>query len=243
MTHPRVMMVKALKKAKVNRIAAKIYYKHIHGFNSAGKELPSVIEKCFNKATELGTDDKGDYYEFGIFKGHTFAHACNFGQQNDLNKMRYFGFDSFQGLPEIKGLDDTKEENFYKGQYHAPKDRVISDISSTGVDWDDVFLIQGYFDQSLNIKTKKYYKMKKISIALIDCDLHSSTVEVLDFIKDMLIDNTILIFDDYDTYDANDNLGQRRAFKDFLTENTNITCEEWFTYGAYGHVFIINVRE
>jgi O-methyltransferase len=243
MAHPRVILVKALKKVKLNRIASKIYYKYIHGFNSAGKELPEVIEKCFNKAIEFGTAAKGHYYEFGIYKGHTFAHACNFGQKNNLNNMRYFGFDSFHGLPEIKGLDKTKEENFYKGQYCAPKDRVIRDVTSAGVNWDNAFLIEGYFNQSLNIQTKEDHKMDKIAVALVDCDLHSSTVEVLDFMKDMIIDKTIIIFDDYDTYDANDDLGQRRAFKDFLKENKNITYEEWFTYGAYGHVFIINMKK
>ena len=46
MMHPRVIIVKLLRLTKLNKVAAKIYYKYFHGFNSAGKELPEVIEKC-----------------------------------------------------------------------------------------------------------------------------------------------------------------------------------------------------
>ena len=239
MVHPRVIIVKILKMLKINRIAHKIYYKYVHGFNSAGKELIPTIEKCIDKAIEFGTTEKGDHCEFGIFKGHTFAHATNYASKKQL-KMRSFGFDSFQGLPEIEGIDDTGEEHFYEGQYCAPVDQVKKDMDTTGVDWNKTFLIEGFFNESLNDGMKEKYKLDKIAIAHIDCDLYSSTVDVLNFIKDMIMDKTILIFDDYDTYNADDELGQRKAFKEFLAENNSIKCEEWFTYGAYGHVFIVH---
>ena len=54
--------------------------------------------------------------------------------------------------------------------------------------------------------------MDKISIALIDCDLYSSTALVLKFIRNMLMDKTILIFDDWNCFDGDSQKGQRRAF-------------------------------
>lgn len=238
--HPRILIVKILRFFRINKFAARIYYNHFHGFSSAGKELPGVIEKCIEKAIEFGTVDKGDHYEFGIFKGHTFAHASNYASKKNL-KMRSFGFDSFQGLPKIEGLDDTGEEHFYEGQYCAAIDQVKKDIDGTGVDWNKTFLIEGYFNESLNDKTREKYKMDKIAIAHIDCDLYSSTVDVLNFIKDMLIDKTILIFDDWNAFDKDNERGQRKAFSDFLKLNDNMATDSYFTYGAYGKVFIIRL--
>ena len=240
--HPRVIIVKLLRLTKLNKVAAKIYYKYFHGFNSAGKELPEVIEKTFNKASEFGTTDKGDYYEFGIFKGHTFAYACNYAKEINLPQMRFFGFDSFQGLPEISGVDITEKMGFYKGQYSAGKKQVIRDIDKTGVDWSKINLIEGFFNDSLNDKTRKTFDMKKISVALIDCDLYSSTVDVLNFIQKMVIDKTILIFDDWNAFDKDNNRGQRKAFREFSASNKNITAEDYFSYGAYGKVFILTVK-
>lgn len=244
MMHPRVIIVKLLKLLRINKIVSKIYYKHFHGFNpTGGNELPGVIEKCFNKALEFGTADRGDYCEFGVFKGYTFAYACNYAKKINLQKMRFFGFDSFQGLPEIEGADITKEMPFYKGQYSAGKEQVARDIDKTGVDWSKIHLVEGFFCDSLNEETRKKYSMTKIPVVLIDCDLHSSTVEVLSFIENMIIDKSILIFDDWNTFDKDNARGQRKAFQDFLDANKNITAEEYFDYGAYGKVFIMNLTD
>jgi len=243
MMHPRVIIVKFLRLLRINKIVSKIYYKHFHGFNSAGgNALPKAIEKCFNKAVDFGTADKGDYCEFGIFKGYTFAYANNYAKKINIRKMRFFGFDSFQGLPEIEGVDITNEMPFYKGQYSAGKEQVVRDIDKTGVDWSKIHLVEGFFSDSLNSETRKKYSMTKIPLALIDCDLHSSTVEVLNFIQNMIIDKSILLFDDWNTFDKDNARGQRKAFSDFLDTNKNITAEEYFSYGAWGKVFIMNLK-
>lgn len=242
MNHPRVIVVNILKTLGIRRVVGKIYYKYFHGFNPAGKGLPEAVEKCFDKAKELKTVDCGDYLEFGIYKGFTFAFAFHYAQKLNLQKMRFFGFDSFQGLPKIEGLDIVKQMPFYKGQYSAEKEKVHRDIDKTNVDWNKSFLIEGFFDKSLNNETKNKYKLNKIAVCLIDCDLHSSTVEVLNFIKDMLMDSTILIFDDWNAFGDDNERGQRRAFRDFLSANKHFKSEEYFSYGAYGKVFILNVN-
>ena len=243
MIHARVLIVKILRLFKVNRIIAKIYYKYIHGFNPAIKELPEVIEKCFNKAVELKTVENGDYFEFGIFKGYTFAYANNYGKKIKLKNMRYFGFDSFKGLPEVVGLDVTRDMPFYKGQYYAPKAKVVKDLENTGIDWSKAHLVDGFFCDTLSDESREKFNMGNVSVALIDCDLYSSTKEVLDFIKDMIIDNSILIFDDWNTFNSDNERGQRKAFKDFLYANDHITATEYFSYGVYGIAFIISVIE
>lgn len=239
----KLVALKTLKFLRVNRIAARFYYKYVHGFNSAGKELPGVIEKCFDQAVEFGTTELGDYCEFGIFKGHTFAYAVNYGKKLNLEKMRYFGFDSFQGLPEIHGLDETEDMPFYKGQYSAGKEQVMRDMNSTHVDWSRIELIEGFFDVSLTEETSDRVGLKQVAVALIDCDLYASTVSVLDFIEDMLLDRTILIFDDWNTFNSDNERGQRKAFAEFLERHPEISAEDYFSYGLWGKVFIIRIGE
>ena len=48
----REVAVKALRFLRLNRFAARLYYRHIHGFASAGRELPAVIRRCLRRAVE-----------------------------------------------------------------------------------------------------------------------------------------------------------------------------------------------
>jgi hypothetical protein len=58
----------------------------------------------------------------------------------------------------------------------------------------------------------------------------------------MLLDKTILMFDDWNTFNKDNDKGQRKAFSDFLQMNKHITAEEFFSYGVWGKVFILNIQ-
>jgi len=236
----RFIIVKLLQKTRLNKVAHKVYYSYFHGFKAAHGAVLPAVETCLKKAVELGTAGVGDYYEFGIFKGYTFWFAQQAAQRLGLKNMRFLGFDSFAGLPKVEGRDETEHGEFYEGQYSCTNEAVVTNLSASGVDWERTFLIEGLFEQSLNEQTKKEYGMNQISVALIDCDLYSSTVEVLDFIKDMHLDKAILLFDDWNCFDGDDERGQRKAFKDFLKNNKQFRAEEFIAFGGYGQTFIIN---
>jgi hypothetical protein len=68
-------IISALRFFRLNRLAGKIYYKTLHGFAPAGRDLPEAVEKSFAYADECGILNAGDYCEFGVFKGYTFLHA------------------------------------------------------------------------------------------------------------------------------------------------------------------------
>src|SRR5262245_41959895 len=45
---------------------------------------------------------KGDYCEFGIWKGANLVRAYHLARYfNFLSDMRFFGFDSFEGIPSL----------------------------------------------------------------------------------------------------------------------------------------------
>lgn len=238
----RLTIVKLLQQTKLNKVAHKIYYNYIHGFNTATKEVVPALEIAFQKSMELGIVSDGDYYEFGLFKGYAFWQAQKIANTHGLKNMRFFGFDSFKGLPKVQGEDKTKAEVFYEGQYACSKDQVTKNLSTKGVDWSKTLLIEGFFEDSLNEQAKEKYQMGKVAIALIDCDLYSSTSEVLRFIKNLITSNTILIFDDWNCFDRDDEKGQRKAFREFLETNKQFAAEELFEYGIYGQAFLLDKR-
>jgi O-methyltransferase len=236
---PREALVKVLRSVRLNRVLARIYYRSFHGFASVGRELPDVVRKCLRRAIEAKTAQQGDYFEFGVFKGHTFLHAQLAARELGLDGMRFFGFDSFQGLPPAVGVDLTKEEHFYEGQFAWSLDRVNSELTKRGVDWKRTFLIKGYFSKTLQAHTRAQYQMTNASVVLVDSDLYESAVTVLKFLKPMLMDKTILIMDDWNAFDRDDSRGERLAMAEFLQGHPQWQAEPWFHYGSKGQVFVI----
>ena len=115
----RQLIVKCLQVTRLNRLAHRLYYGHVHGFDAATRSTLEGIEKAFAHAKELGTLGEGDYYEFGLFKGYSFWTAQKTAKQHEAQSMRFFGFDSFAGLPDVGGLDKTARDDFYQRR-HAP---------------------------------------------------------------------------------------------------------------------------
>jgi O-methyltransferase len=236
----RAAAVKWLRVLRLNRIAARLYYRHVHGFASAGRELPEVIRRCLRRAVDTGTAQRGDYYEFGVFKGHTFLRAQLAARELEIHGLRFFGFDSFQGLPPVGGVDATPAQPFYEGQYAWPLNRVRAELTTRGVDWERTFLIEGYFKDTLNETTRAAYRMTKASVVLLDSDLYESAACALEFLQDMLVDEGILIMDDWNAFDGDEARGERRAMAEFLQAHPEWTAEPWFRYGSYGQVFVMH---
>ena len=59
----REAIIKILRVLHLNRVAARLYYGHFHGFDSAEKDLPAVIHRCLRRAAESGIADRGDIDE------------------------------------------------------------------------------------------------------------------------------------------------------------------------------------
>ena len=141
----RLLAVKMMRTLGVNKVAHRIYYEYLHRFDTANRYALPAIEQCLRRLGESGPGRSGDYMEFGIFKGYAFWHAQRIARESRLDSMRFFGFDSFAGLPAPKGVDATPDETFYQGQYACKKATVEHNLNARGVDWDRTFLIEGFF--------------------------------------------------------------------------------------------------
>ena len=80
---------------------------------------------------ELNPDHPGDYYEFGVFRGYTFLSAQRSCDELRISNTRFYGFDSFKGLPELEEVDQTHNV-FFKGQYSCPKEDVVQALNERG---------------------------------------------------------------------------------------------------------------
>jgi O-methyltransferase len=237
MPEVRPLLVRSLQKTGLNKLAHHLYYSYVHGFDTASPAVLPALEACFQESIDRGLAYEGGYFEFGVFKGYTFWYAQDLARKHGLERMQFYGFDSFTGLPPVRGRDQTPHDEFYEGQYACSKETVVTNLNAKGVDWSRTHLVEGYFEHSLNDQLKAQLRQRPIAIALIDCDLYESTAVVLHFIDDLIADGTILLFDDWNCFNADDERGQRKAFADFLERNRHLSAQAVFSYGPYGQVF------
>ena len=167
---------------------------------------------------------EGDYLEFGVYKCGTLIPAYHFSKSmgKNLDKMRFYGFDSFEGLPEVKKSDNEGFKHFSKGDYANSLSHVVSLLKKSKVNMSRVKLIKGWYNQVLNNDLRKKLFIKKAAVVWVDCDLYESTVPVLDFITPYLQDGTILVFDDWLCFRGNPEQGEQKAFSEWLKKNKKI---------------------
>lgn len=222
----------------VYRWASRAY----HALNRSPAPLshgaPAALREALAYAKEQAEAGVGDYYEFGIYRGGAFAAAQRACRELGIGTTHFYGFDSFQGLPPVEGVDDTGGL-FYEGQFAASKDTVVRNLSRQGVDWDRTTLIEGFFAESLTEETKRAHPFRRVGVALIDCDLYSSTKDVLSWLESYLVDGSILLFDDWESFGEDGDLGQKRAFGEFLTEHPDVRAESLLSFEPHGTGFVL----
>jgi O-methyltransferase len=182
----------------------------------------------------------GDYAEFGVFEGRTFTHA--FHRAAPLMPwMRFLAFDSFDGLPEPRGVDAQSE--FWKGQFACTKERFLENIRAAGVDTTRVRVAGGWFDQTLTDELIQREKLECVAIAYIDCDLYESAVPVLAFLTKLVRQGSILLIDDWYHFRGDPTRGLQRAVHEWLEANPTITLAPWYDFSHHGKAFLVIRRD
>lgn len=206
---------------------------------------------------------EGDYIEFGVYEGHAFKNAYHAianaftqritqregGASADqvvrrramFEKMRFVALDSFEGLPELNGIDQQTQD-FRKGQYSASEAQFRENIARAGVPLDRVAIAPGWFAETSNAKTWKRLGVKKAAIIWIDGDLYSSARDALAGVADLLQDGTVLIFDDWFAFRGNPRRGEQRAFSEWRSTMTEFDFVEFHQEGVWRKSFIAVAR-
>lgn len=199
------------------------------------KELKPKYEKALlHLSNELNIKDNlGDYLEFGVCHGSSLSYMVETLRKLKIDNIRIFGFDSFEGLPkEALNQDDGV---WVPGTFNASIEKVKSRLSKLKIDWNKVILVKGWFKDTLNKDLIEKYKIKKASIIMIDSDIYSAAKEALTFCAPLIKDKAIIFFDDWHSSDlASKNLGEKKAFDEFLNENPHIESMDFDSYSYFG---------
>jgi hypothetical protein len=180
----------------------------------------------------------GDYYEFGLYRGYTFWYAQQAAGRAGLATMRFFGFDSFAGLPDVEGRD-RQAGIFIPGDYACTRSEVERHLTEQGFDWSRATLTEGFFDASLTAERKEDLEARPAALVMVDCDLYQSTVPVLAFLADLLQDGTVVLFDDWYCFGEADDQGEPRAFREFLDEHHEWDAKPLMDFSRYGKAFVM----
>lgn len=187
---------------------------------------------------------EGPVLEFGVLNGYT-AHklaglmkSCDPCHEGDL-----WLFDSFQGLPEIEGIDLESPEGVTR-RWRAgwPNERIpfieesIGRVLNHVLGAGRVHIVKGWFKDTVN-----QIPSIPASIVHLDCDLYESTMTILGEIdkRNLYQQGQIILFDDWNCGKADYKFGQRKALQSFPHRHGKF-FEPWFSYGWHGQAFIVH---
>lgn len=229
----------------LKRALLKIRAYFLRGYSQKGLDRQNIFLLCFEFL--IKNKIEGDVLEFGCFEGASTvsilqaAKTC--GWKPSSFECSYHIFDSFEGLPPLRGHPDQHPnyEAFHCGQYSSSLETVIRNVEKNGFDSHLLNFVPGFFEETLS--DKRQNSIGAVALAHIDVDLHSSCSEVLKFLENRLQDGSLLIFDDYFCYRGNPNFGVRKAIEDWAETLINGTLTEYCNYGWSGKVFIFNLKQ
>jgi hypothetical protein len=161
---------------------------------------------------DMGLKHKKDtlWLEFGVASGRTINFFSRFTEE------KVYGFDSFEGLPE------KWRDGYDKGAFN--QNGIGPEVNG------NVVLVKGWFNDTLVPFLQAH--QKKISFLHIDCDLYSSTMYILNAVKDYLDEGCVILFDELVNYPGyTSETGELRALYEFIKE-TNIDYT-WIGMNGY----------
>jgi O-methyltransferase len=216
-----------------------------------------VYGEAFRTAFEYvyGSHIPGAVAEFGCYEGFSSLLLADllveFDAQSDFYAKIFprhlYVYDSFTGFPKSTNKVDSISYEVADSGYW----RENEDASPPGTEeflreefgrrfgptgWS---VVRGMFEDSL----VEHPVGHDVAIANLDCDLYSSSVEVLDHLlrRQLLPDGAVLLLDDYNCNRANPRFGMRRAMRECFARTDGLyEYSEFLRYGWHGRAFFVH---
>lgn len=203
-------------------ILADYRYACTHTARGIGQSLnlESVIRDILARGIE------GAFVETGTYTGGASAYAMRAFRRLGDSTREFWGFDSFEGMPQPTQEDGDQGALWITGKplSELPVDRpgrlegspvnatdydqCLAFLQGTGYPSERIHLVKGWFQDTLPVHAAE---IGPIAILRLDGDLYESTKVVLEQLFDSVVSGGVVIIDDYGTFE-----GCRRATDEFL---------------------------
>ena len=132
----------------------------------------------------------GHVMEFGVYRGSTLKIMSD-----RFSSQTVWGFDSFEGLPETwfkKSQVDSRRSQHPPGKFALSPEELQEVMNQ--FEKKRVKFVPGWFDQT--IVPWMGDNPGVVSFLHIDCDLYSSTLDILNLLNDRIVPGTVIVFDE-----------------------------------------------
>jgi O-methyltransferase len=222
--------------AQYQTLGGKLELAHSDLFLHEMPQRKEFFRRAFHYLTFNSID--GDYAEFGCYGGMTFRIAWS-ACHNVGYGAHLWGFDSFEGLPDSEDARDH-HVRWTPGWLATPLEEFHEICALGSIPRDRYTAVPGYYSVSLRPDAQGP-RPEKISFAYIDCDLYSSTLEVLTFLETRLRPGSVLGFDDWFCYSPSRPSGERLAALEHFADSA-WALVPFVQYGWYGMSFLVEDR-
>lgn len=177
-------------------------------------EKLDMFRKVFDFLYE--NEIKGDYHEYGSHRCRTFRMALTEARRHSIDDMKFWAFDSFEGLPDP--TTETSVSKWVSGALTTSEQEFHALVKAHGIYTDRINTVKGFYDRSLTPTLQKTMAKKenKIALVTVDCDLYESAVPVFKFIEPLLQEGSVIYMDDlFVGTKGSPKRGVARAFLEF----------------------------
>ena len=165
------------------------------------------IEHVYNNKID------GDFVECGVWKGGNIILFKNMMNKLNMQNKKIYAFDTYEGMTKPSDIDvdlrfkqekakdvmdiSPKDYNIHNIHSYYPIEKVKKNIIDNCKDLENIKFIKGDVLKTLLISDNI---PEKISILRLDTDWYESTKIELEILFPKLVNNGILIIDDYGDY-------------------------------------------
>jgi hypothetical protein len=186
------------------------------GYNQRNRQVEKYqfFRRVFDFLKE--NEIRGDYHEYGCHRCRTFRMALTEARRHNLDEMRFWAFDSFEGLPDP--TTETSVSKWTRGTLSTSESQFMGLVNAHGIYTDRVQTVKGFYGDSLTTGLQQRFVDGEARIALVnvDCDLYESAVPVFEFVEALLQDGSVIYMDDlFVGNKGNPSRGVARAFLEF----------------------------
>ncbi len=193
------------------RLAASAHRSELHTEMSGRR---AFFRRAFKALAFNGID--GDYVEFGSCSGMTLALAHRESRRAKL-RCKLWTFDSFRGFPAARvPADDHPAWRAHARPVTLEAFHRVCRLRS--IPRSDYEVVAGFYADTLRAPATSDLP-QNICLAYIDCDLYSSTRDVLAFLVPRLKHGMVIALDDYYCWSATQAAGERRALAEALGQS------------------------